>query len=256
MHQVRSSIEQIKHNEAEWEAIRAEEQARDAEWARLDEDARRHWAKLPVREYEAEAYKALERRKEEAAEARRKKEEAEKARQEEIRLERLEQQKREEEMRLEEQAKRKAEDEIMQQEHEETEKERHKLAEEQARWEEEYALEEDPDFAWQPTQQASATLVASKIGTTSEQVSDTEAAKMVAEPSYNPATAQNGEFKEAYDDRGWGADFDKALQEGNNDLTIGLSAASEVDESMFAEFLDQTAFTNDDDDDAPGTSAY
>lgn len=44
------------------------------------------------------------------------------------------------------------------------------------------------------------------------------------------------------DDRGWGTEFDQALLEGNNDLTIGMTSRQEIDESMFEEFLEQSAF--------------
>lgn len=249
----------------EWEAIRAEEQARDDEWARLDEDARRHWAGLPVREYEAEAYKALERRKKEEAEAYKRERYAEETRQEEMRVQREEQQKHDEEVKREADEKQKVQDMVPDQETElqvvengtvvhlsteqtqDKDSEQEAQADEQARWEEEYALEEDPNFAWQPqTQpcQEEPHSVNESIGQIpASKIPDTTAE---AAPSRDMTpTAKNNRQGSPYVDQGWGADFDKALLEGNNDLTVGLSAESGIGESMFAEFLEQSAFTED-----------
>lgn len=249
----------------EWEAIRAEEQARDDEWARLDEDARRHWAGLPVREYEAEAYKALERRKKEEAEAYKREQYAEETRQEEMRVQREEQQKHDEEVKRDADEKQKVQDMVPDQETElqvienetvvhlnteqpqDKDSEQEAQADEQARWEEEYALEEDPNFAWQSKPQTCKEEARPDKESTREsspsEVSHTTAG---AAPLRDMApTTKNSRQGSPYVDQGWGADFDKALLEGNNDLTVGLSAESGIDESMFAEFLEQSAFTED-----------
>lgn len=153
MQQADNSIEEIKQNELEWEAERAQERAREEEWAKLDDDARRHWAKLPVRDYEADAYRALAKRKEEEAAAKKAEGEAERRREDELGLQRLEEEQELEERQAEVQRARDHATRRQQEEEEETQ--RQKQAEDHARWEEEYALEEDPTFAWQPPQKVS-----------------------------------------------------------------------------------------------------
>lgn len=242
LQQADNSIEEIKQNELEWEAIRAQERAREAEWAKLDDDARRHWAKLPVRDYEADAYRALAKRKEEEAAAKKAEEEAEMRREDELRLQRLEEEQELEERQAEEALQRERDDATRRQQEEEEEKQRQKQAEDQARWEEEYALEEDPTFAWQPLQQESKDTEAKSNSQASQPVMDQahEGDEHVGSEGMPTLPSQP-----AQEDRGWGTEFDKALLEGNNDLNVGFSTQTEIDETMFEEFLEQSAFNED-----------
>lgn len=126
-----------------------------------------------------------------------------------------------------------------------TERERHSEAEEQARWEEEYALEEDPDFAWQPTVQVSdpELKIAASLPSPCE-ASDTKATGPLHASSQATIPTGDADLEEhPCDNQGWDADFNKALSEGNNNFTTGVSI--ETDESIFAEFLEQGAFGED-----------
>lgn len=153
----------------------------------------------------------------------------------------MEQQRQLDEKKAAEVAKAKAEDQAREQQEQELERERQKHADEQARWEEDYALEEDPTFAWQPNQ----TEAPEQKPQSGAEQSFTSAQQTRQDANPDSTISPVPASQDILEDQGWGADFDRALREGSDHLKVGYSSQSEIDESMFEEFLEQSAFDDD-----------
>jgi len=203
-----------------------------------------------VKDYEADAYKALEKQRQEEAAARQAEEEAQRVKQEESRQQRLKQQKLMEEQRQEQLERQKEAEEARIKQEALEEAQRQSQADEQARWEEEYALEEDPAFTWRG--------LASTAGSTDTPIPDKDEDMPSAEAAASPSKQDTSQISDPkpqtgqFDDQGWGADFDKALLEGENGLKLSDAAAEQEDNSIFDEYLEHSAF-KDGEEDAPGS---